>query len=209
MRHSDPPTAALQPRVCGTQQIASANVHLYCVWIGTHECLTPGIVRPSESPSFPLAHVGPTHRSIEHAIGRVGRCDRRALRQRGGNRLSSATRLSSRVKRRPAKLGRSGWGESRPSPTVRAFLAATNYEFQASPWQCLGSAIPVPISSIDARLARFCNAWTSFSEHFVPAILALVGAAGVVEATWLQPSSRSTQPLDFLSSLLPSRHDAF
>ncbi len=32
----------------------------------------------SESPRLRLARVGPTHRSIEDAIGRVGRCDRSA-----------------------------------------------------------------------------------------------------------------------------------
>jgi len=32
-----------------------------------------------EVPNQAVACVGPTRRSIEHAIGRVGRCDRRAL----------------------------------------------------------------------------------------------------------------------------------
>jgi hypothetical protein len=30
------------------------------LWIGTHEWLTAGVVRPSKSPFFPLARVGPT-----------------------------------------------------------------------------------------------------------------------------------------------------
>src|SRR6188472_3260164 len=50
-----------QFRPC-TQQIALANVHAYRVWIGTHEWLIAGVVRPSESPFFPLARVGPVCR---------------------------------------------------------------------------------------------------------------------------------------------------
>jgi hypothetical protein len=41
-------------------QIASANVRLYWAWIATHGCLTPEVMWPSESPSFPLARVGST-----------------------------------------------------------------------------------------------------------------------------------------------------
>ena len=40
--------------------IAWANVRLYWVRIGTHEWLTAGVVRRSESRFFPLARVGPT-----------------------------------------------------------------------------------------------------------------------------------------------------
>jgi hypothetical protein len=42
---------------------------------------------------------------------------------------------------------------------------------------------------VGARLARPCETWTSLSDHVVPAILALVGSAGLVEATCLEPSS--------------------
>jgi len=58
------------------------------------------------------ARVGPTHRRIEHAIARVGRCDRRALRQIEGSRLGSVARLSSGAKCRPAKLARNWDGAS-------------------------------------------------------------------------------------------------
>ena len=34
----------------------SAKVHVYCIWIGTHQCLAAGVVRSGESPFFPLAH---------------------------------------------------------------------------------------------------------------------------------------------------------
>src|SRR5262249_14932563 len=44
-------------------------------------------------------------------------------------------------------------------------------------------------ASVDARLARLRAAWPLLSKHDIPAILALVGSAGVVGATRLQPSS--------------------
>jgi hypothetical protein len=45
------------------QQMSSAapGGAVHSVWIGTHEWLTAGVVRPSESPFFPLARIGPTH----------------------------------------------------------------------------------------------------------------------------------------------------
>ena len=50
---------ALQQRNCGTRQIASENVHVYCVWIGTHEWLPVELrVSPRHLPL--LARVGPT-----------------------------------------------------------------------------------------------------------------------------------------------------
>src|SRR5262249_2012714 len=51
-RHSTWPCAPLRTR--------PANIHLYCVWLDTHGWLTAGVPRPSESPSSPLARVGPT-----------------------------------------------------------------------------------------------------------------------------------------------------
>jgi hypothetical protein len=45
-----------------------ANVHVDCIWTGTHVCVTAEAAQPSKSPLFPLARVGPTHRSIERAI---------------------------------------------------------------------------------------------------------------------------------------------
>jgi hypothetical protein len=51
---------ALQQRDFGTQQIASAMVHVYCVLAATHPCLIAGVVRPIEPPFMSLALLGPT-----------------------------------------------------------------------------------------------------------------------------------------------------
>ena len=47
--------------------------------LACHACHYGTVVRLPVVDQY-LARVGPTHRSIEHAIGRVGRCDRRAQR---------------------------------------------------------------------------------------------------------------------------------
>src|SRR5215475_8524091 len=46
------------------------------------------------------------------------------------------------------------------------------------------------LAAVDPRLAGLCAAWASLPEHVVLAILALVDAAGVVEAVRLQPPSQ-------------------
>jgi hypothetical protein len=43
----------------GTEHIASADVQVDCISISTHERLPVGVIRPSESPPFFLARVGP------------------------------------------------------------------------------------------------------------------------------------------------------
>ena len=49
------------------------------------------------------------------------------------------------------------------------------------------------LAAVDPRLARLCAAWASLPEHVVLAILALVDAAGVVEAVRLQPPSQDLE----------------
>ena len=70
-------TAALQERNCGAQQIAWAIVQAYRVSIGGMQGLSLELYGSVSHHSY-LVRVGPTHRSIEHAICRVGRSDRRA-----------------------------------------------------------------------------------------------------------------------------------
>jgi hypothetical protein len=86
------------------------------VWSGSgrpgRRWLTAGVVRPSGTPSFPLARVGPTtpkHRARNDILGSFGRSDRTALRgvrNRVGLAVSAPRfiLLSKRGQLRPSRL---------------------------------------------------------------------------------------------------------
>ncbi len=62
--HGDRATTAIQQRNCDTQQVAPADAHASCICISEHHRIAVGVGLSSESPSFPVARVGPTHRRI-------------------------------------------------------------------------------------------------------------------------------------------------
>ncbi len=71
MRYSAPPTAALRQRNRGTQQIVWANVHVFCIWIVTHQCLTLELYGPARHLSF-LFRASVRHTDACHSQGAQG-----------------------------------------------------------------------------------------------------------------------------------------
>jgi hypothetical protein len=120
-------------------------------------------------PSLSTSRRGFVVAGHRRAVGCLGRSDRRALRGFEATCGRSAARLSGSVKMTARQAG----AEPLTGIRTRGRHSASLSPQRLTNSQLLpGSASAVRrrhgSESADARLARRCDAWTSFSEHIVP-----------------------------------------